>query len=147
MDMEVLLGLIVMIFGGGWVAHLGWERFQKRRRCREPITGVCKEVVTLPRSLNSYYDKVRFYYVYEGKKYETFAVDEMGGRKSSKFEPGKSYPLYINPDKPENIRCTKKVIRFDDWFCILFFGCFYVMGIIGAMVWGVQALLVLTNQI
>ncbi len=106
----------------------GWTKFRNKKRCTEEITGECKKVTWFHKARSIYYS-VEFCYMYEGKKIDTYALEEMSGKRAKKFEPGKVYPLYIDPKNPRHIRCTKKVYKFDDWFYILPFGFVFFAGI------------------
>lgn len=114
--------------------YLGMSQWLRRKSCKEQITGICiKKREQKPGTNKVYYCEIYFEYSYNGKKYGHYAIEQFKGNKQDKFQEGFTYPLYINPQKPENIRCTNQVFRIMD-FIYLIVGGFFLLALTGMVI-------------
>lgn len=105
--------------------YFGISQWLKRKSCKERITGMCLKKRERQPSVNKvYYCEVNFEYIYNGKKYTSYAIEQFKSKKHERFQTGSTYPLYVNPNIPENIRCTDQLVTTTEIFSIVFGGFF-----------------------
>lgn len=117
----------ILLFGGFsflllWV---GLSRWKSRACCREAINGKCMRVYAVTRSRVTSI-RVVFEYFYQGKLRTVRAVDDLSRSQRESFIPGQIYVLYVNPQKPGEIRCTNTVFKFEDFFLVLVGGFMFL---------------------
>ena len=130
---KLLIGTILMgiLFGGiFWIGIWDWIN---KKRCRNAIKGTCVKKKTVYHYQNkASHMKIMFAYTYEGKKYQQYALDEFEfTKKGAKFQEGEIYTLYINPKKPDFIRCNKHKLTANTFSCMFGGGFMLFLSILG----------------
>lgn len=118
--------LILVMVLGILLLWTGMSRWKERLSCKEQIQGIflCCDVLGFG---NHIYTSAKFEYTYKGSKIKQYAMEKLSGKKRNKLQKGKMYILYVNPKNPRIIRCTKKVIYFEDFFQVIL-GSFFTLG-------------------
>ncbi len=105
---------------------IGVSRWKQRLSCTEQITG--RFLTTEPvRSGKSIKTVGKFEYTYGGQKKTQFAMDDLSGRKKHLFTENETYTLYVNPNNPNEFRCTKKTFSLQDFWLVIM-GGFFLFG-------------------
>lgn len=114
----MILGILCL-----WV---GASRWKERFSCKEEIQGVFLGCDVLGFA-NHIYTSAKFEYTYRGNKIKQYTLERLSPRKRKRFQKGKIYTLYVNPQNPKIVRCTKKIFYFEDFFLIIL-GGFFTLG-------------------
>lgn len=86
-----------------FTAHL--DDWKRRAACTERITGILKKK-SAGLEMNRHIQlNCMFCYTYRGKKYTSLSLDEPSHKVFQAYKEGESYPIYLNPDNPHQIRC------------------------------------------
>ena len=121
----------ILLFGGFgfFLLWVGSSRWKRRYCCRKVINGKC---VSVHATVNSGVAHTRavFEYYYEGKLRTVRAVEDLSRRQRERFVPGQVYTLYVNPQKPGDIRCTSTVFKFEDFFLVVMGGFIFFGAVI-----------------
>lgn len=126
----IVVGILAVLFFG-WIFKLSLSKILERKRCREQITGVCNKLVKRSTMRHTVYYKAEFFYTYDGKQYQSSAMEELGGKEKEQFQPDEIYSLYINPQNPAHIRCTKRTVTFQNLFSLVLYGFLFLIGAAG----------------
>lgn len=126
----IVVGILAVLFFG-WIFKSSLSKILERKRCREQITGVCKKLVKRSTIRHTVYYKAEFLYTYGKKQYQSYALEELGGKENRRFQPEETYPLYINPQDPKHIRCTKKTVTVQNLFGMVLYGFLFLIGAAG----------------
>lgn len=122
----IIYSLIPVMLLGILCLWIGMRRWKKRFSCKEEIQGVflCCDLLGFG---NHIYTSAKFEYTYNGRKMKQYTLERLSQKKRNSFQKGKTYPLYVNPQNPKVVRCTKKVFYFEDFF-LVFLGNFFTLG-------------------
>lgn len=122
---EIIQILLFGAISAGFLA-IGIGRWRTRYSCKEAIRGKCTSVHV---SSNVGVTRIQaaFEYNYAGKLRRALAVDDLSSKQKAGFIPEQEYVIYVNPKKPEEIRCTKAVHKIED-ICLVLFGGFMTSG-------------------
>jgi len=107
----------------------GKSMYQRRANCSKIEKGkyLGKKLERRLGPTSGYVLKPEFEVEINGKPERICAMDGMSRRKWKQFQEGQIYTIYVNPDKPEDCRCTTKVIYMEEiiWWIyggIMFYG-------------------------
>ena len=109
------------------------ESVWDKKKCAVIINGVCmKNFAGSTGGSRVVMRHIKFEYSYQGELYTGYALDDNivknGGKR---FVVGESYPLYINPNKPQSFRCGTKVYYLREIFSILLFAFMSLVSVCG----------------
>lgn len=122
----IIYSLIPVILLGILCLWIGMRRWKERLSCKEKIEGVFLSCDVLGFG-NHIYTSAKFEYTYNGRKIKQYAMERLSQKKRKSFQEGKTYPLYVNPQKPKVVRCTKKTFYLEDFFLVIL-GIFFTLG-------------------
>lgn len=113
---KVIANVLALLFFVSFLCiyvHINLEDWRQRVSCSERITGILKKkyidekrtmgigrIVHVHVRLNC-----EFYYIYHGKEYTSLSLDEPSYKVFHSYKEGREYPIYINPQKCQHIRC------------------------------------------
>lgn len=126
MRKEDILGYFILGAFGYMLLGKPLYDWKKRLCCKEILNGTFIKISSDHRfGITNIW--AEFEYRYNEKNYQGYSVDKLSRRQLKKFVPGETYPLYINPNRPQSCRCTKRIIMLEDLFLFLF-GGFMLLG-------------------
>lgn len=98
--------LLMMFFLYVWF-RANVDDWKQRADCTEQITGVLKKKYVSIKGYRHIHIRFNcmFHYTYHGREYDSLAIDEPSKKVYDAYEEGEDYCIYVNPQKPENIRC------------------------------------------
>lgn len=128
MELGKLFAFLLTGAFSGALFFMGISNVRNRYSCKEKVNAVCVKLYTIIRQ-NVGLSNARFEYDYAGKKRYSTALEDLNRKQWKHFKEGETYTIYVNPKKPEMIRCTKTILRLRDLILILF-GGFVLLGFI-----------------
>lgn len=80
-------------------------------RCTEIVQGECLEIYKYSSTYSTYLVcyKIKFSYCYNRKKYKVWSLERFG-KMPKNFIEDETYSLFINPHKPDIVRCKKETL-------------------------------------
>lgn len=126
MEIGAFFAAVAILIVNLWMFRGYIKSFIDRKACTTMITGVCEGQYSLAH-INSGKKYTLFAYEYEGRRYSRVtSLDVMRKRSKQTFEKGISYPLYIDPNHPKQIRCTDRIYYVDEVF-VLCYNLFFII--------------------
>ena len=110
---------IAMDIGFAYAAmRAGRSMYRTRANCTELGEGryLGKKVYKPVYSGSRYKIKPEFEVVIQGKTQTICAMDDLSRHKWKELKEGQIYTIYVNPKKPEEFRCTTKVVYVKEVF-------------------------------
>lgn len=123
---SIIYSLIPVMLLGILCLWVGMSHWKGRLSCKEEIQGVflCCDVLGFG---NHIYTSAKFEYTYNGRKIKQYTLERLSQKRRKEFQKGKTYTLYVNPENPQIVRCTKKTFYFKDFFLVSL-GSFFTFG-------------------